>query len=811
MSDTVDVGIDLGTTNSVIALMEAGGPVVVKNGASEVTPSCIGISPDGQVHVGLPAVGMAFKNPERVAEGFKRQLGTNDTRTFPGVQGQYTAVNLAGLLLGDLRRAISEYLNEEPNAAVITVPAAFGEVEKHAVTLAANEGGFAQVTVVQEPVAAGLAYGWDKSALTKPFLIYDVGGGTFDASLMECVAGQLVVRSHSGEHTLGGRDLDAQILDELVEPRLRTRADPASWAASRTLLQWMCEQAKIRLSRSPSATLAIEGRVISTTGQPIEDVVTITVADYERLLNPFVDRTIGVVQSLLHEAGVKVGDLAAIVMVGGPSKTPGLRKRLQEQLHIPQELIYTRVDPMTVVAQGAALFAATIPKLKTTNSPSHSTALPIRLAFDRVTSLEFAPIGLATDRDSLPQGARVRIKRGDGMWASGLAAMSGGKAIVQVALIRGQQNSFQIEVVDAGGIMIPVTPNEFSVLQGISAAPPPLSRSIGVVVESSTVGGLSMDVIAPRGSPTPLTAKQTYRTTRAIGPGDPTSALEITFLEGESIRPLRNREVCKVSILGTEIDRPMPIGTEVEITLRIDPAASPTAKVYIPLIGKTFTNKAVIGVDVSPTPGQLKDRLTSETLRLEDLSRTGLSTTVLEGDLPRIHRELNLAEHGDRDGIARAVQQLSSLEQRIDALEEKAGPRVAMAQLAENQDMATTIVEQFGDDMAKERLMGLNREAVLARSTDNQHAVRNVSDSLARLARDVYWAQPAAWVQQFNRLCAQGNFVDRSKAETLILKGRGAIDTGDVSVLRQTVLDLVPLTPSEGRDATLAKLGGLAR
>ena len=189
MSSTVDIGIDLGTTNSVAAVMENGCPVVIKNMESDVTPSFVGIDSQGQVLTGKPAMNLCKYEPENVADGFKRQLGHGQTWRFPANGQSYSAVNLAAFLLRDIRQAISEHINSEPDASVITVPAAFGEVEKHAVVLSAREAGFTQVTLVQEPVAAGLAYGWQKKSDGKPFLVYDFGGGTFDAALMECAGG----------------------------------------------------------------------------------------------------------------------------------------------------------------------------------------------------------------------------------------------------------------------------------------------------------------------------------------------------------------------------------------------------------------------------------------------------------------------------------------------------------------------------------------------------------------------------------------------------------------------------------------------
>lgn len=810
MRSTVDIGIDLGTTNSVVAVMQDGKPVIVKNGVSEVTPSYVYVGSGGQVFTGETAKNHRESDTDNVVEGFKRHLGSGDTWLLPASGQRYTAVNLAGLLLRDLRLSVGEYLNEEPDAAVITVPAAFGEVEKHAVALAGREAGFVHITMIQEPVAAGLAYGWEKSNDIRPFLVYDFGGGTFDASLMQCVGGQLVVRSDSGEHTLGGRDLDQQVLDHIVLPKLEGRVDPTSATSARRRLLWACEDAKINLSRRHSATVALGGKLRSVTGQLMEDVVTIALAEYEPLVVPFVDRTIEIIRLLLREAGLTAKDLSAIVLVGGPSKTPVLRKRLQEQLQVSQETIYTKIDPMIVVAQGAALFAASIPKPIGPVHGGPTEAIQIRLEFERVTGLTVCPVGLAVQGSEVPDGTMVKVKRCDGLWSSGLIPLRKGKAMVQVALAQGQQSSFLVEMLGPSGSPLPLQPNEFSILQGISAAPPPLSRSVGVIVESAT-GVLEVATLAERASPTPLTVRHSFRTTRALGPGNPESDLNVIFVEGESQRPLRNRKIGEVTIRGKAINRPLPQGSEVEITLHIDPSKSPTAKVFIPYLGETFPIMIYIDVMEMISVQDMQYRLTTELQRLAILTEAGAETSSLEKSIPEIRDELVMAESGDRDSLSRAKQRLSSLESQADELDKKAGPSVALKTLEENQKMAEGIVGDYGDEGHKQRLALLKTGADNARATNNQHLAVNHADGFMRLAAEVYWGQPVPWVAHFQKLVSEGGFVDPSKATQLIAEGRRALDAGDVPVLRRVVIDLGNLSATTTIDPILARFGGLMK
>lgn len=812
MSETIDFGIDLGTTNSVIAGMENGRPVIIRGpGEQVVTPSFVGINHQGEIEVGSSAKNLRLTDPSNAAEGFKRYIGESGKWTFPANGETYSATDLSAILLTELVRYAAPFFNESPTSAVITVPAAFGELEKHAIVEAGRRSGLSYVELVQEPVAAGLAYGWDRADNDRPFLIYDIGGGTFDLSLMRCESGQLVTMSHMGESVLGGRDIDARLLNEIVLPILRNRVSKEEWDAKRPNLLDLCENAKEQLSGRETWSIAIEGRLKSLDGAPITDVINIRRReDLEPLLEPMLLRTAEMIEELLKEQSLSPSELAAIVLVGGPSRTPALRDFLEKRFG---DILQTRIDPMTVVAQGAALYAASVRKPSTRSRTPIPGVVSVRLSYEPVSALTTAPVGIAAESADLPNGTEFRISRTDGAWASGLISIHDGRAITQVVLTQGEQCKFTLQAFHTNGHEVPLNPNELSITHGLAAAPPPLSRSIGVVVTNPGEDSLDFSILAKRGESTPFSSRRTYKTARSIIPGDAASAIEIHFREGENPHPLRNRAIGMVTIKGTEIDRPLPAGSDIEITLRITPTGESTATVYIPSLDKTLTDKLEMITDVDKAPEDLiadiQFRFRVEEVRLRQHQSAGADIDQLEDTIQELQRELNSFGSMDRDSVKRAQLHVEDLEDRLDKQEEAMGPARSLAALDENEEICTNLIDQFGSQAEQLELERLKAQAAQARERADGRLALLSSEALLKLARTVYWSQDGAWVARFQELSENRDFADAQKAAFLIGQGRAALDSGDVAVLQQVVIGLQDLVPESETNDPLAVFRGL--
>jgi len=811
MSETVDVGIDFGTTNSVVAVWRDGKVEILSNqNGSQITPSVVAFNRYGELLVGEDAKNQLKVEPGDGKTGPKRNIAESliwspvsfSDRTF-------SMPDLAGLILADLRRTAADFLGEEPEAAVITIPAAFGEIEKAALVRAAKAVGFTQATLVQEPVAAGLAYGWTGED-EKPFLVYDIGGGTFDLSLMQVIEGQLLVRSHLGVHALGGRDIDANILDHLLLDRLTTPVAAAELAERREVLLGLCEEAKIRLSRTESATVPIQGRVRDENGLPIEDVVTITRSDIAPFVSAVVDETIPVVQRLLDEAQMTAESLRAIVLVGGPSRTPLLRDRIAELFPTHIE---TRIDPLTVVAHGAALYAAgTKRDLGQPARPVRDGEVRLRLEYEPIASQAEVHVGVGVDDATLRDSSRIMFKRTDGAWESGWIDVLDGVGMGMVTLTSDSQSTFVLAMTRSDGSAVTgIEPSTFTISRGVVAAAPPISEPIGVLVEHMSGESLEFDTMANRGDPTPLVRRNTYRTTRALTTGEEASGLEINFRQGSHIKAFRNRVLGTVSIRGSDLERNLPSGSEVQITLRIDSRTAPVASVFIPVLGQTWENKLDSPSSDSNSSDELRLRLEAEQTRIQEMQASGIASTELESMVDRGHLLVVAAEAGDADSLARASQLVSQLEFDADKLEQKNASTVIESQLESRAELTQSLVDEFGSESQRARLDLLQNQLELTAGSSDFQQSQILSDSFMRLAAEVWWAQPAAWVSRLKHLEQDGEFTDPESANALLEVGRKAVLEDDLDLIQHVILQLHDLLVDSEFDTMMRQFGGLRR
>ena len=805
MSESIDLGIDLGTTNSVVAIVnDVGRPVVVKNEyEAELTPSFVAVNSRGEIEVGQTAKNLQLKDPANCASGFKRFLreAGNSYRFQPPATGRsYSAVELSSILLKNLCRNAAVALNENPSAAVITVPAAFGEVEKRNLMEAGREAGLIDIHLVQEPVAAGLAYAWDRSEDNKAFLVYDIGGGTFDLSLMRCEAGQLMVIGHKGDAILGGRDIDAWLLDDVVLPKLKDRVSQEELTSQRPALLLLCEMAKERLSRSDTYLIAFEGRLTSIDGEPITDVITINrQEDLEPILTPLLTRTSELIDEMLVEQSIDSSDLSAIVLVGGPSRTPALRKFLEDRY---QTEVHTRIDPMTVVAQGAALYAASILKASEALAPPTPGTVPIKLSFEPVSSISTAPVAMAANPAEIPNESTFRITKTDRSWASGSIPIHDGRAITQVVLTEREENKFNIQAFAPGGVELELSPNEFKINHGLSAAPSPLSWSIGVILEGATESELSFGVIGQRGESTPFRGRKSFRTTKAIIPGDESEEFVIHFREGENKNPLRNSSIGQVVIRPGDLTRPLSAGEEVIITIRIDPSKDAEARVEIPVLGITLENRLERETEyaVTITDADLNARLYTELARVSQLRSAGSDTEDLESIAEEAQRAFKGAGQMDQDDRLRANQRLELLEVSVDKKVDDNAPEQAFTDLDACEEWCTFLIETYGDAAEQQELQRLKSQASRARETADHELAKKTTETLFGVGGSVYWSQDGVWISKFQELAENEQLTDPQRAAYLVQQGRSALNIGDINALREAVLGLEQLLEGPQHD-----------
>ena len=355
------VGIDLGTTNSVVSTLEGGDPVVIANAeGARTTPSVVAFSKDGDVLVGSVAKRQAVTNVDRTISSVKRHMGTDWTTEIDGKK--YTPQEISARILQKLKGDAESYLNDKVTDAVITVPAYFNDAERQATKEAGEIAGLNVLRIVNEPTAAALAYGLDKGKEDELILVFDLGGGTFDVSLLEVGKDEdgfstIQVRATSGDNRLGGDDWDQRIVDWLLEQvKSKTGADLSKDKIALQRLQEAAEQAKKELSSASSTNISLQYLSVTPEG-PIHLDEKLTRAKFEDLTSDLLARTKKPFQDVIAEAGIKVSDISEVVLVGGSTRMPAVAELVKE---LTGREPNKGVNPDEVVAMGAALQAGVL-------------------------------------------------------------------------------------------------------------------------------------------------------------------------------------------------------------------------------------------------------------------------------------------------------------------------------------------------------------------------------------------------------------------------------------------------------------------
>ncbi|MGW3032911.1 molecular chaperone DnaK [Streptomyces sp. NPDC001178] len=354
------VGIDLGTTNSVVAVLEGGEPTVITNTeGTRTTPSVVAFAKNGEVLVGEVAKRQAVTNVERTARSVKRHMGDHAWR-FPehgGIEGkQYTAQEISARVLQKLKRDAESYLGEDVTDAVVTVPAYFDDAQRQATKEAGEIAGLNVLRIINEPTAAALAYGLDKEN-DQTVLVFDLGGGTFDVSLLEMGEGVIEVKATNGDTHLGGDDWDQRIVDHLVKQfKNHYGVDLSKDKMAVQRMREAAEKAKIELSSSSETTINLPYVTASAEG-PLHLDEKLTRAQFEQLTADLLDRCKAPFHNAIKDAGIKVSDIDHVVLVGGSTRMPAVTELVKE---LTGKDPHKGVNPDEVVAVGASLQAGVL-------------------------------------------------------------------------------------------------------------------------------------------------------------------------------------------------------------------------------------------------------------------------------------------------------------------------------------------------------------------------------------------------------------------------------------------------------------------
>lgn len=818
---SIDFGIDLGTTNSEIAYLEKGDIRVFKNyKREEFTPSVVRIDEKGTVIVGRNAYKRLEDDSENTVAEFKRWMGTQQAKEFKMSGKKMSAEELSSEILKDLKITAKANLpnEEDVSSAVITVPCNFEIVQCEATQRAAKLAGIKHAPLLQEPIAASIAYGFLEKMPKGYWIVFDLGGGTFDVAIMVAKEGRLSVVDHSGDNYLGGKDFDWKIVEEIIYPSLQQEYNlpglgrTSSYSALNAVLKHAAEEAKIELSAREKTDIVIHPleTMKDKSGKIIDISIPIKRDQFDSIIEGYVDKSIELFKKTLRNQNLSPVDINQLILVGGPTQIPYIRRRLKDEFKIPTD---HKIDPLTVVAQGAAVFAASqlIPEALVQRDQSKAY---IELKYNPMTIEIDTPVGgkiqLSSGSASLSDNAKVQISSVNGDWQSGMIEVKNNAFFTKVTLREKKVNTFQIALLDKNGNKIPVEPDTFSINQGISVGEPPLIRSIGVELKDDS---FSKHVV--KGSALPARSKPTtYRTTRAVTPGQTEDVLNIHIREGESIIASRNRHLGTLTITGEMIRRPIPQNSEIEIIINVDKSRIVTAEAFIPLM-QDQKFKEVIQNKLSPKlePDDILLSLEEEEKRLEKIkdeigsaSDQALDQKLIEAKIDaridEIKKEIKAAKGGDPDAVEKADRRVKELKEAMDPIEYLTRWPSTVNRFNGIYNDCQEVADSYGDMDDKDQLGSLKKEADQAISIKDGKRLGKITEEITALRWAMLFKQPGFWVSAFQEIKKKPpvGFTNQSRATELIEEGSMALQRQDLDSLKSIMFELWSLIPQDEQE-----------
>ncbi|MBI5496675.1 MAG: Hsp70 family protein [Deltaproteobacteria bacterium] len=797
------LGIDLGTTNSTAAIFDGDQVTLVRNASgSTLTPSVVRLDARGNVTVGAKARRFLDSDPQNARAEFKRLMGTDAMLEFAAAGQKRSPVQLSAEVLRALRVDVREQTGVEPMRAVVTVPALFEVPQSAATADAARLAGFEKVELLQEPVASALAAGWTRDDEGR-WLVYDLGGGTFDVSLLETRDGMLRVVSHDGDNFLGGRDVDWAIVDWALGQlttevgRGLSRADPALAPAVRRL-KAAAEEAKMEATRGAAGTLVVPE--LDLAGTRVDVDLQVSAELLETLAMPLVRRSVDVCQRLLATEGAGKAPLTRVVLVGGPTVMPFLRRAVKDALGAP---LAEGLDPMTLVAHGAALYAGTAGLDMRAPEPVAPHARPLWLKYPAVsTDLKPYVVGRVTDDASAgPAPVRLGLVRDDGWKSDTVAVGADGAFVLALELLPRRRNVFRVEATGADGAPVAVHPSELAIVQGLTITDPPLSRAIGVALANNRVR-----VFFDRGTPLPARRTLTLHTVESVARGHVDSILRIPIIQGEYDHAHLCRLVGALDIGGQALRESLPLGSGIEVTLELDRGGRLGARALVPSSGQVFEGVAHLLVpeaDVSTLEELLRSIRARVARMRQEAFLAGTTTTLArlvgpDAALADIARDLAAAHGGDADAAQRARRSLQELEA---ALEEMDTLRRWPELLDEARRKLAWTAMQVSDrgTPQEKRLLGEVEEAVeRARQGRQMLEMERQLHVAMDLGNAAWFRNPEHWVLAFEDAEAEvERATDLPKAQVLVQEGRKAVDKEDYETVKEKVRALWRLLPPE--------------
>ena len=839
------LGIDLGTSNSAIVGNNNSDLKLFKTGdGTDVLPSVININKQGHRFIGNRAYEQSILSPDNVAQGFKRLMGTNSPVSFAAsginMSPEECSTEIIRTLLGQVK---TESGVSDIKGAVVTIPAAFNQMQSEATLRAAAAAGLERVGLLQEPIAAAMASISQSKNKSGQFLVYDLGGGTFDVALVQSINGSVNIVAHEGINMLGGRDFDKAIVNSIVRPWLienfrlpdNFQTDP-KFKRLIGIARFAAEKAKIELSAAETAVIFASDehvRVQDNDGTDVYLSIEVTRRQIEELIEDKVNDSIELCRKIIKDNGYSNEDIDRIVLIGGPSKMPGIRSRVPLELGIPADM---QTDPMTAVAFGAAIFAesrewgsagATARK-SSRGSAIVKAKIEVRYDFPARTSDDRAKIRMRPTGNT--SGYRLQIDTEHG-WTTGIVDVKSDFSL-EVPLASRGDNQFRVTVYDDKGAPIQDAGTVLTIVRThASAAGIPAIQTIAIKVLGK-IGSAERNELEPlvlKGTPLPAEGTKVFRAAYDLKGGEANQISIDLYQQAAGVpEPELNLFVGAFVIRGDkELEKGETLrkGAEIIIRWAMDDNGILNCSVDLPDLSKTFdTGKFYVSsAGHQNFEGEEGRALADDVIGSAEHDVVSAEEVVSAEDqetLGKLQEKLRkqreaLEQAADADTRRSVTEEARNVRQEVSKL--RHNPRNRAMVLAQSVDhfvgTFNKLVREHADVRVTDIFDRLHETANNAIRNNNVNEAERAIDEMESILRRELFQQPGYVIYLFKQFGQQRHLaVDKSKHDALLRQGEQAIQAQDVERLREILRELVGnLFSISSADSDLAAMAGLMR
>ena len=823
----IDYGIDLGTTNSAICRMEKGEPVVIKTDVLKDTmPSCVSFTKRRSVKAGDSAFNEMKSDKRRASKSgkrsnsnsyveFKRTMATNTRYHSSYMERDYSSEELSAEVLKTLKSFVTD---ENIASVVITVPAKFTVNQKTATIEAAKMAGFKRCELLQEPIAASMAYGLTADRKNGIWMVFDFGGGTFDAALVKVEDGIMQVFDTEGDNYLGGKNLDYAIVDRIIIPYLMdnynisdTIADADKKEILRDAMKTYAEDLKNQLSfKDKEDVLSNLGDLgEDEDGEEIELDLTVTQDEAFNVMRPYFQKAVDICKNLLERNHLDSNQLDKLILVGGPTHSPLIRQMLREQI-TPN--VDTSIDPMTAVATGAALYASTIDaEVSDEDIAVDTVKLEIGYEATSVETTEWVSVKLPSDAKQ--SEVFVELVRSDKAWSSGKTSIDKSGNVIEANLIEGKPNSFVVMCYDAQGNSLPCFPDEITIIQGAKVGAAPLPYNIGIAIWDSNKerAVFRMARGLEKNKPVPaIGVVNDLKTSGQLRPGVDSDKLTIPIYQVDDFAEAENRPVAlyehvgDVVITGDEVEQLIPTDSTVDVTLKVDTSEQMVLEVHFPATDTSVEKPLEKSKkqSIEDAEKEITKGIAEAQRSISRLNNSGISTNDVEVDLGNVKDEA--ANSSEKKMV---LQHLKEVLRKIEDLDESTEWQRLEQELREEFERLEKAQNDLGNDKTGQLVNQLRSQTDQVIRSKDVRMGREVLDQINSLFIHLTMVyQCMGFIQDCHRRFTSICWKDSSRARHLVSKGMEEINTQPaVEKLLPIARQIIELMPAN----EAANAGGL--